>query len=556
MVKKPEKLDVDLELQIEALINNFDTLSVREKEDALKFIQNYNMRRAGDDFSTFVRLFAPLVLPDPFEEGEHIWLMARELQAIEEATRKGIKKRLQISIAPRSMKTVLLNLFIAWCFGRNPRWKVMHLSHTQSVIEDVSGGPIKDIILMPEFQIIFPETVLRKDARAKNRWGLTLGGIYACFGIAQGVAGRGANIVIVDDPLNEKTAESKTEREKVTKNYVKDVRSRIWKLGSEIAVGTRFRIDDLLGHLQKLDGTEENPVRGSRYPWKVISIPAILDKRASGLLGLPEGGSYWPGTKSMDEILELKRSNAEKDWLALYMQTPTLEEGNIFKKHHFRWIEPNPRTNQVEPPNVDYILVSLDTAFSTKEAADKSAICVYGLFKRTVALTDGRERTVNNMVLLDFKQGQWSFPDLCNECQLLADTFSPDIFVVEQKGSGISLIQELVRRGIPVTGYVPDRDKTTRAHAVTPIHLAGRVWFPKLSFAQELYEELKQFPQASHDDAADAHVLAVTYLKDTYDLTNENYASERQKDVDPTDMVYSTRFNRPSSYFAAASGNF
>lgn len=540
---------LSLKQTIELLEANLDNLSFGEKQQLLELTISYNMERARTEFAVFVRLMAPLVLPDPFEEGPHIWLMAKELQEVEEATRIGKKKRLQISLPPRGMKTVLLNIFIAWCFGRNPTWKVMHISHTQGLIEDISGGPIKDIINMPEYQAIFPGTQLRKDARAKNRWMLTSGGIYACFGTNQNLAGRGANLVVVDDAMSEQTAISKVEREKVNNLYAKGVRSRIWKMGSEICVGTRWRVDDLLGFLQKLDGTQTHPVPGSKFPWKIIAIPAILDAPASRILGLPVGSSFWPGVKSIDELEDLRRSNSESDWRALYLQAPVIEEGNLFKSNMFVWLNGN------DPPNnIKYIIVAMDTAFSTKETADFSAITVYGLFDRVQILSNGREKNVTNVCLLDFELGRWSFPDLAEKAQALNDAFQPDLFVVEAKASGQSLIQELVRRGIPVTGYSPDRDKISRAHAVTPIHLAKRVWFPKLKFAQELYEELKAFPNQSHDDAVDAHVLALTWLKDSYEVTNDNYASEKAEDHDPMDEKNYFGRGKASSYWGAASG--
>lgn len=540
---RPRPNPGDLRLTIDSLLANLDEMSHEDQLNALQMVQNYNIGLARTNFLTFVRLMAPLIIPNPFEDGNHIELMANELQKVEEATRNGRKKRLQISICPRSMKTIILNLFVAWVLGRNPTFKIMHISHTQKTIEDQSGRPIRDLIQTPEFQAIFPHIQLKRDTRSASRWQTTTGAVYTCFGINQGLAGRGANIVVVDDAMNEKIAASKVEREKINNDYVGGVRSRIWKMGSEVMIGTRWRLDDLLGFTQRLDGTEDRPVAGSNYPWRIISIPAILDAKAAKLLNLPEGGSYWPGTKSMEELLEIQRSN-EAVWRALYLQAPSVQDGNIFKAGHFQlWPHTEP------PSNIKYILVSMDTAFSTKEAADFSALCVYGLFDRMQTLSNGKEKSVTNLILLEFEQGRWSFPDLCEKCQEINDVFSPDVFVVENRGSGQSLIQELIRRGIPVQGYLPTTDKVSRAWAVVPLHQAKRIWFPKLKYSMELIEDLKQFPQAQHDDSVDAHCLAVGWLRDSYELTHEGYLGE--KDVDETEAIGR---QRPVSYFAAATG--
>lgn len=529
---------------LEWIRDNIDTLSPEDRQKALEAVLEYNVGRARSDFLTYVRLMAPLLIPDGFEEGPHIDVISKELTAVEQGTRLGNPKRLQISICPRSTKTLLLDMFISWVLGRNPTWKILHISHTQSLIEDIGGRVIRDLIQTPEFQAIFPDVTIKRDSRSASRWQTVQGGIYFCAGVNAQIAGRGANIIVLDDAMAEQSAASKVERERINNWYVRAARTRLWKWGSEIAIGTRWRVDDILGTLQRLDGTEENPVQGSRRPWKVITIPAVVDKKASLLLDIPEGESYWPKVKPLEDLLEMKRSMSEGDWRALYLQTPVLEDGNVFRHKHFKWWDHS------EPPgNIKSIIVAADTAFSTTQQADMSAYVCYGLFDRMAVMLDGRERNVTNAILLEFEQGRWDFPGLVEKMQEVNDAILPDTFVIEEKGSGISLIQEMTRRGLPVIGYKPINDKVTRAHSVIPIHAGGRVWFPKKKFAWELYEELKGFPTAVHDDAVDAHVLAMIYLRDTYELTNPNYLSEREEETSDY------RPNKPRTYWSSVTGN-
>lgn len=520
---------------------NMASMTFDERKRALDIITELNNKRAVNNFYVFVQILSPFILGQDYEDGPHIRLLCSELQDIVNSMEGGKARRKQISLPPRSMKTQLSNCFVAWVFGRHPNWKVLHVSHTQSLIEDVSGRPIRDLIATFEYQQIFPGTVLKKDSRSAKRWETTKGGVYFCAGVDGKVAGRGANILIGDDMMADHAAKSKTEREKICKSYVGMYRSRLWKQGSELMIGTRWHVSDLLGYLQTLDGTTEKPVKGSLRPWEVISIPAILDAKASKLLNLPEGSIYWPGTKELEEYEEIKRSSSPEEWAALYAQTPVIEEGNIFKKSMFKiW-------QHSEPPHpIDFIMVSLDPAYSEKQSADFSAFTVWGVFKRRETIkfgvNVGREITVNHMILLDAKHGRWSFMDLFNEIEEIRDVYDPDVFVVENKASGIMVIQELVRRGWPVHGYNPTTDKITRAHSVTPILGTGRIHVPKLDFSVELLNECFAFPNYSHDDLMDSMVMAILYLRDTLEVSSDKWTSETEAE---DETVY--KANKPST---------
>lgn len=544
------KSQSELEQTIEYIKTNLGSFSRAEREKALEVLQNYNVTKARDNFYVYVCLMAETFLGTDFEDGPHIRYLCETLQSMEQGVVDGKPKRVQISMPPRSMKTVLSNLFVSWLFGRHPEWKILHISHTQSLIEDVSGRPIRDLMKTFEYSRIFPRTQLKKDSRSAKRWETTANGIYFCAGVDGKIAGRGANIVIGDDMMADHAAKSKAERERINRNYVPMARSRLWRYGSELMIGTRWHVDDLLGFLQKLDGTTDRPVPGSTRPWEIVSIPAIIDEKASKLLGLPVGSSYWPDTKPLDEIKDLERSNSTEDWNAIYLQRPVIEEGNIFKKSDFKvWDHSEP------PSNIKFILVSMDTAFSTKESADFSAFTVWGIFERNevvkFGINLGREITVNHLCLLEAHQGRWNFTDLFDKIEEIREAYDPDIFVVENKGSGQTVIQELLRRGWPVHGYNPTVDKITRAHAVTPILRSGRVHIPNKWFAKELINECLAFPNYSSDDMTDSMTMCLLYLRDTFDMSSNKWAGEIEEDLDAKPK-YSTG---KATYWSLVTGN-
>jgi len=537
----------ELEQTLDYLRTNLHNLSRKDKQKALEVIHQHNVVKARTDFYVFVCLMAEQFMGQAFETGPHIKLICKEYQDLYEATASGSNRRVQVSVPPRSMKTVLTCLFIAWVFGKKPFWKILHISHSQSLIEDVAGRPIRDLIKTFEYQAIFPKTELKKDSRSAKRWETTAGGIYICAGVDGKVAGRGANILIGDDMLADASARSKTEREKVNRSYMGTYRSRIWKYGSELMIGTRWHIDDLLGYLQKLDGTIEKPIEGSNTPWKVIKIPAILDKETAELLGLEEGQSYWPETKPLDLLLDTKRAaelSNPMEWSALYMQTPTIEEGNIFKRNMFK-VWPLP-----DPPDLKFVICSIDPAFSTRESADFSAFTIWGVFERQETVkfgpNTGREIKVNHLILLHALKGRWSYVDLFDKIEEFREAYDPDIFVVENKASGTSIIQELLRRGWPCHGYTPTQDKITRAHMVTPFLVQGRIHLPKFGFSNALLEEMLCFPNVSHDDLTDAAVYALLYLRDTFEITSNKWKDETENEAFDQPDHHATNHGRRS----------
>ena len=282
--------------------------------------------------------------------------------------------------------------------------------------------------------------------------------------------------------------------------------------GSIVIINTRYHEDDLCGWLLRQESQIE-----LENKWEVIKIPAWVDEPSSKMLNLPVGSSYFPEWKP-SEILkndeeEIKASNGSRYWESLYMQNPVPDTGGIIKKKWLKWWDYD------EPPPCDYIIQTYDTAFSTKTTADFSVIQTWGIFEHMETDSTGRENWVSNLILLGNEKGRFDYPALRTKAQELYDYHKPDVCIIEKKASGQSLIQDLRRAGLPVLDYIPDRDKTARVYAATPLMEAGRVWLPKgYEWSDDLYGEAITFPNARHDDQVDAMTMAIHYMKESWNL--------------------------------------
>lgn len=469
---------------------------------------------ASTNFYVFVKMLANLMLDgNDYRDGKHIESIAATLEDVEE----GSLDRLMMMLPPGSMKSVLLMLFTAWCLGRNPSWRVMWISHTGDKAQDCSRR-IRDLIETSEYLEIFPFVRLRDDLRGVTEWKLVSGGSFLPKGAGQSLAGYRFNLGILDDPLSEQTAKSDNDRSKINAWYYPGFRSRKLPDSRIILVNTRWHVNDLSGFLL------DKAARNSRVDqWEVISIPAILDKTASEYLMLPEGQSYWPQYITMDDLIKTREGSTRSDWAALYLQSPVGDEGNIFNKDDFQdWEED-------DPPECDEVIQTLDTAFSTKVTADYSVIQTWGIFHITLVDEQGYEYEEPNAILLNQVRGRWSYPELRRQAREQYEAFRPDRIIVEQKASGQSLIQDLRLNNLPVLPFQPDRDKVSRAHAVTGMIERGRVWLPLTKkYAAELLQEALEFPKGAHDDSVDTMVMALLYLRRRYELAQESVTkSER-----------------------------
>jgi len=503
------------------------------EESQLKLRENLYLRAietARTDFFSFVKFIAPSLVQN-FKVGKHIGVISRKLQKIIDSPEP---QRLMVFLPPRSSKSLLCSqLFPSWYIGNYPSHEIMSISHSDQLASDF-GRTVRDILKMPLYQEIFPGVNLREDVRAAGKWKTKQHGIYYAAGVRSQIAGRGAHIALIDDAMSEEDAFSEAGRRYIKEWYPSGLRTRLMPNGSIIIINTRYHEDDLCGWL--LSNETEDTI-----PWDVISIPAWLDEESAALLDLPEGTSYFPEWKP-DKLLrldeaEIRANNGAKYWQALYMQNPTPDEGSTIKANWFKNWELE------DPPECELIIQTYDTAFSTRSTADYSVIQTWGIFEWLTTDLAGRETLSPNLILLGNLRERLEYPELRRTAQDLYDSYSPDICIIEKKASGQSLIQDMRRAGLPVLDYLPDRDKVSRVHAITPILESGRVWMPRgRDWSEDLFAEAIQFPYGRHDDQVDAMAMAIHYLKESWHLSHPDDPSY-EEDEENTPRKKKTYWN-------------
>ena len=451
-----------------------------------------------ENFMQFVKHVWP-----QFIEGRHHKIYAEKLQAVAD----GKLKRLIVNMPPRHTKSEFASyLFPTWLMGRRPDLKIIQATHTAELAVGF-GRKVKNLIDSEDFRDIFPEVSLASDAKASGRWSTNGGGEYYAVGVGGALAGRGADLAIIDDPVSEQDALSSTALDNIYEWYTSGPRQRLQPGGAIIIVMTRWSIRDLTAKVL----AKQNEKGADK--WEVVEFPAIM----------PSGKSLWPEFWTLDELDSVKASIPVGKWNAQYMQNPTAEEGAIIKREWWNLWEKD------DPPDCSYIIQSYDTAFSKSNRADYSAITTWGVFLEP-------ERQEQHIILLDAVRGRWEFPELKNAAYDLWQEFDPDMILIEQKGSGMPLTQELRRMGIPVTPFTPGKgaDKFTRMHSCAPVFESGMVWAPDMNFADEVIEECASFPNGEHDDLADSMTQAILRFRQGGFITTAS-------DYEDDDLMYSRR---------------
>ena len=464
-------------------------LSYLSKEEAKEFTllleeleKRETQERTSDNFYEFVKA----IWPD-FIHGEH----HRKMAAAFDEIASGKLKRLIINMPPRHTKSEFAShLFPAYLLGKNPKLKIIEATHTADLAINF-GRKVRDLIDTEEYAGIFPRTELKADSRSAGKWLTSQGGEYYASGIGGALAGRGADLFIIDDPHSEQDAFSDRALEEAYDWFMTGPRQRLQPGGAIVIVMTRWSKKDLTGKLVRKMTQEK-----AADQWKVIEFPAIL----------PSGNPLWPEFWKLDELETIRASVPPSKWAAQYMQRPTGEGISIIPKEWFN-IWPNDN-----PPNCEYLIQSYDTAFLKNERADFTAITTWGVFypegKINDELYSGEEA---HLILLDCIKERFDFPELKREAMRLYEHWEPDTVIIETKASGIPLTQELRRLGIPINTYSPNRgqDKIARLNSVSPIFQDGKIWVPDNRWAEELMEEVTDFPNGEHDDLVDATTLAL-----------------------------------------------
>jgi predicted phage terminase large subunit-like protein len=446
----------------------------RELKLRLRLAQIEKNEFSQNNFIGFVRT----VWPD-FIAGRHHKIIAEKLERVA----KGELKRLIINMAPRHTKSEFASyLFPAWMMGKNPKMKIIQATHTTELAVNF-GRKTKNLIDSDEYKEIFPEVQLAADSKASGRWDTSKGGMYYAVGVGSNLAGRGGDLVIIDDPHSEQTAMSVSGFDDAWDWYTGGPRQRLQPGGSIVLVQTRWSEKDMTGQL--LRAMAKDPLADQ---WEVVELPAIFD----------DGKPCWPEYWSLEDLTSVKASIPPSKWNAQYQQNPTGEENAIIPREWWnKW-------EKKAVPNLQFVIQSYDTAFTKRETSDFSAITTWGVFYPN-------ESGQPCLILLDSKKGRWDFPELKEVALENYKFWDPDTVIVEAKASGLPLTHELRNMGIPVVNFTPSKgnDKVSRVHSVSPLFEAGMVWAPDELFADELIEEVAAFPNGEYDDLVDSMTQAL-----------------------------------------------
>ena len=470
--------------ELAALLKNLDHIPEAHLQDIYKTLAEFEhvdaKEGAENDFMKFVEKVWP-----SFIGGRHHKRMARAFERVA----RGECKRLIINMPPRHTKSEFASYLLpAWFLGKFPGKKVIQTSHTAELAVGF-GRKVRNLVDSEPYKEVFSGVALQADSKAAGRWATNAGGDYFAIGVGGAVTGKGADLLIIDDPHSEQEAAlSETNPEIYDKTYewyTSGPRQRLQPGGSIVIVMTRWSKKDLTGQILK------SSVQRSGEEWEVIEFPAIL----------PTGNPLWPEFWPLQELEVLRNELPNAKWMAQYQQNPTSESSAIVKREWWKIWE------EEDPPWCEFTLMSWDTAFEKTNRADYSACTHWGVFYKE----DGSGIPQANIILLNAFRDRMEFPELKRCAIEQYKEWSPDSIIIEKKASGAPLIYEMRAMGIPVQEFTPSRgnDKISRLNAVSDLFASGRVWVPNTHWAEEVVEEVASFPSGEHDDYVDSVSLAM-----------------------------------------------
>ena len=438
----------------------------------IKKLEYSVQEQSQKNFLPFVRSVWP-----EFKEGSHHKIISKKFEDIA----SGKLKRLIINMPPRHTKSEFASfLFPAWFVGKNPKAKIMQTTHTGELAIRF-GRKVRNLMETQEYKKIF-KTELQPDSMAAGRWETAQGGEYFAAGTGGAVTGRGADLLIIDDPHSEQDALSDTALDSAYEWYTSGPRQRLQPGGAIVIVMTRWSVKDLTGKLMK----KQSEIKADQ--WEVVEFPAIM----------PSGKPVWPGFWSLPELESVKASLSASKWNAQWQQAPVSQEGSIIKREWWQTWE------EKDIPDLHHIIQSYDTAFSKRETADYSAITTWGVFYP-------KANNVPHLILMDAKRGRWDFPELKKIAYKEYKYWEPETVIIEAKASGLPLTHELRQIGVPVVNFTPSKgqDKHVRVNSVAPLFESGMIWTPDTRWSEDVIEECAAFPYGDHDDLVDSMTQAV-----------------------------------------------
>lgn len=494
-----------IEAKLAALKNRLHTIPQAEKAQLLGLIEELDRRvqvkKSRENLLSFVKFIDP-----DYKVGAH----HRRLASLLEDLAFGRKDRISVNIAPRFGKSLLVSqYFPAWFLGNFPSMKVMMVSHTADLAVDF-GRKVRNLIASAPYQAIFSGddgVALSQDSKSAGRWHTNHGGEYFAVGVGGAIAGRGADLLLVDDPHNEQDIINGNLDvfDKAYEWFTTGARTRLMPGGRVAIVQTRWALNDLTGRL-----TKDMVMNEDADQYEIVEFPAVLESEETdeeGNISIVQR-SLWPEQWSLEALLRTKASMPLYQWTAQYQQNPTSEEGAIVKREWWRVWESD------IPPSCDFIIQSWDTAFEKHNRADYSACTTWGVWWPEKDPHDNPTGTAHVILLNAFRE-RMEFPELkktaLEHYQSWNTESLPVSLIVEKKASGAPLIYELRAMGIPVQEYTPSKgsDKIARLNSVSDLFASGVVWAPQTRWAEEVIDEVASFPSGDHDDFVDATTLAL-----------------------------------------------
>ena len=394
-------------------------------------------------------------------------------------------KKLAIIAPPRHGKSLLGSVMApAFALGRNPSETIITISYGSDLSEGW-GRRVRNILSDPDFHQVFPACQLSPDSAAAYRFTTTAGGEYSAVGRGGPVTGRGASLLVLDDLIKDSSEANSDTICRGIIDWLQNVAfTRLTPNGRVLAIATRWSERDPMGWILQQNG------------WTVLHLPAFAETAADPL-GRETGQALWPSHYPIEALEAIRADVGSRVFQTLYQGNVSASQGTIFKRDWFQHYHERPE-------KFSRIIQSWDTAFKTGATNDYS-VCV----------TIGEAQS--GFYLLALYRAKVEFPELKRQVAQQADFWRPSEIYVEDKSSGQSLIQELkLATTYPVIPVKIDRDKETRASAVTGYFESSRVLFPEgAAWLGDLEDELASFPGGLHDDCVDAISQALNRMRDS-----------------------------------------